>query len=281
MPRIIAVLSGKGGVGKTTLASNIATSLALDFKKSVAVVDGNITAPSLGLHFGFHEKFPVSLNDVLEGKLSIKRCIYTHPTLGVAIIPCNFAFYSDKHIEKLSGVLKDLDYDYIIIDGAPGLGKEPIAALQAAKEVIAITVPQFVDVSNALKTLQLARKAKKRVLGIVLNRITGHRHEISEKEISDLCECSILAEIPEDKEVQEATYAGLPVVAYNPKARASAQFRRVAGHVAESRHSPREGQAEKKKQEVSFEVKASFGGKRKKAKPKKRGKVNFKVKTTI
>ena len=249
MPEIIVILSGKGGVGKTTLASNLATSLAIDYGKSVAVVDGNITAPSLGLHFGFHEKFPVSLNDVLEGKFSIKRCIYTHPTLGIALIPCNFAFYSDKHIERLQKVLKGLKYDYIVIDGAPGLGKEPIAALKAAHKVIAITVPHFVDVSNALKTLQLARKTKKKILGLVLNRVTGSKHELSDEEIAELCECSILAEIPEDKQIQEATYAGIPVVAYNPNSHASQKFRDIAEQVI-GKH-----RRKQKKGKVSFKLK--------------------------
>jgi cell division ATPase MinD len=232
MSKIIGILSGKGGVGKTTLAANLSTLLQLEFGRNVAVVDGNITSPSLGLHFGFHEKFPVSLNDVLEGHLKIQKCIYVHPTIGVSIIPCNFAFYSDKHVEKMRKAVRDLRYDYIIIDSAPGLGKEAITTLETSDEIIIITVPQFVDVSNALKTLQLARKMKKRVVGVVLNRVQHADHEISIDEIEKLCGCRILAEIPEDREVQKATYRGSPIVVDHPNSSTAQKFREIALAVA-------------------------------------------------
>lgn len=232
MSRIIGILSGKGGVGKTTLATNLSSLLQAELGKNVAVVDGNITSPSLGLHFGFHEKFPVSLNDALEGRLKIQKCVYVHPTIGVSIIPCNFAFYSDKHVEKMKKAIRRLKYDYIIIDSAPGLGKEAITAMEASDEIIVITVPQFVDVSNALKTLQLARKMKKRVLGVVLNRVQHADHEISPAEIEKLCASKILAEIPEEKDVQKATYKGIPIVVEKPGSEVSKRFRDVALFIA-------------------------------------------------
>ncbi len=228
MSKIISILSGKGGVGKTTLTANLSTVLQTEFGKNVAAVDGNITSPSLGLHFGFHEKFPVSLNDVLEGKLKIQKCVYVHPSIGVSIIPCNFSFYSDKNVDKLKKVIKGLKYDYIIIDSAPGLGKEAITAMEAADEIIVITVPQFVDISNALKTLQLARKMRKRIIGVVLNRVQNAEHEISEAEIEKLCGCKILAEIPEDKEVQKSTYRGMPLIVEKPNSGTADRFRQVA-----------------------------------------------------
>ena len=77
MTRIITVASGKGGVGKTTLVSNLATALA-NFKKSVIAVDGNLTTPNLGLHLGI-PLYPVTLQDVLNGHSSLNEALYYHP----------------------------------------------------------------------------------------------------------------------------------------------------------------------------------------------------------
>lgn len=232
MPRVISILSGKGGVGKTTLSSNLGAALAGEFGKKVAIVDGNITSPSLGLHFGFHEKFPSSLNDVLSGKLNIKKCTYIHPTIGVSIIPCTFAFNSDKNIHKLKKVIRHLKFDYVIIDSAPGLGKEAISAMMASDEVIVITTPHFIDISAAAKTMQLARKLKKKALGIVLNRVEGTQYEVPDEEIGMVCGTKIITKVPEHRDVRESSHQGVPLVVYKPNSQSAKMFRGLAAALA-------------------------------------------------
>ncbi|MBS3051549.1 MAG: P-loop NTPase, partial [Candidatus Aenigmarchaeota archaeon] len=70
MTRIIAVVSGKGGVGKTTMVANIGTALS-KLGKNVIILDANLTTPSLGMHLGV-PLYPVTLHDVLKGRANIK-----------------------------------------------------------------------------------------------------------------------------------------------------------------------------------------------------------------
>src|SRR4030042_2598470 len=92
MTRIITIASGKGGVGKTTLVSNLAAALA-GFKKSVIAVDGNLTTANLGIHLGI-PLYPVTLQDVLNGKARLKDALYYHDS-GFRVLP------ADVSIEKL------------------------------------------------------------------------------------------------------------------------------------------------------------------------------------
>lgn len=76
MTRIISVLSGKGGVGKTTLVSNLGASL-VKRGKNVIIIDGNVTAPNLSLHLGI-PFYPITLHDVLKNKVPIESAIFHH-----------------------------------------------------------------------------------------------------------------------------------------------------------------------------------------------------------
>ena len=77
MTEIISIISGKGGVGKTTLVSNLAVSLTKTNAK-VLVIDGNVTGANLGIHLGVPSVYPVSLNDVLNKNAFITQAIYRH-----------------------------------------------------------------------------------------------------------------------------------------------------------------------------------------------------------
>lgn len=83
MTRFIALLSGKGGVGKTTVALNLACALR-SFKQDVIVVDCAFTTPDIGLYLGV-PKPPVSLADALDGKKHIMDAVYSHAS-GMRII---------------------------------------------------------------------------------------------------------------------------------------------------------------------------------------------------
>jgi septum site-determining protein MinD len=75
MTRIIGIVSGKGGVGKTTIVANLGAALASFYKKRVIIVDCNVTTSHLGLYLGMYYH-PVSLNQVLRGEASMDDAIY-------------------------------------------------------------------------------------------------------------------------------------------------------------------------------------------------------------
>ena len=84
MTRVIGILSGKGGVGKTTLTGNLAVELA-KLGKEVYAIDCNISTSHLGMYFGFYD-YDITLNDVLRGSHEIEDSIYEHKS-GVKIVP--------------------------------------------------------------------------------------------------------------------------------------------------------------------------------------------------
>src|SRR3990167_3100878 len=127
MSKLITITSGKGGVGKTTTAINLAAALN-SFGKDVIIVDANLTTPNVGLHFGA-PIVPVSLNHVLLGKAKISDAIYEHES-GTKIVPSSL---SVKELRRLNHrKLKDIGRslrklaDYVIYDSAAGLGEEAV-----------------------------------------------------------------------------------------------------------------------------------------------------------
>src|SRR3989344_2697570 len=144
MTKVITITSGKGGVGKTTTAINLAAALNA-FGKEVIIVDANLTTPNVGLHFGA-PIVPVNLNHVLLGKAKIADAIYEHES-GTKIIPSSLSVKELRNINhsKLKDIGKKLKRlaDIIIYDSAAGLGEEAIAAMEAADELIIVTNPEI------------------------------------------------------------------------------------------------------------------------------------------
>ncbi len=97
MSNIIVITSGKGGVGKTTTAINLAAAIN-HFKKDVLVIDGNLTTPNVALHLGAAE-VPVNLNHVLLGKAAPHEAIYEHNS-GIKIMPSSLSIKNWKKINS-------------------------------------------------------------------------------------------------------------------------------------------------------------------------------------
>ena len=232
MARVISVLSGKGGVGKTTLVSNLGTAL-LKRGENVVIIDGNVTTPNLSLHLGI-PFYPVTLHDVLKNDIPIEHAIYSHHT-GLRIIPASLSAEALKNVnmDKLEKALLNLldKVDIIIIDSAAGLGKEALAAITVADELIVVTNPELPAVTDALKTIKIAQDNGTKVLGAVVNRVKGLKHELSMSEIKSMLEVPIIGIVPEDLAVPKSIAKKTPVVHHNPRSRSSIEFRRLAARI--------------------------------------------------
>lgn len=137
MTRFVAIVSGKGGVGKTTTALNLGTALN-NHGKDVILVDGSLTTPNIGLRLG-SSKIPVTLHDVFENNKSILSAIYKHSS-GLKIIPGDIsldAFHkvNTKKLIKSMNKLRGAS-DIVIIDSGAGLSKENLALVNAADELL-------------------------------------------------------------------------------------------------------------------------------------------------
>ena len=232
MAKIISVISGKGGVGKTTTVSNLGAAL-VKRGKNVIVIDGNITTPNLSLHLGI-PFYPITLHDVLKRKTPIEAAIYEHSS-GMKIIPASLSAdaVKDIKIEKLEGALLNLlgRADVILIDSAAGLGREALTAMKIADEIIVVTNPDLPSVTDALRTIKLAEESGTKVSGVVINRVKGKKHELSISEIKSMLNVPVLTIVPEDSSVPKSIKKRKPVIHHKPNSRASTAFKKLAAKI--------------------------------------------------
>lgn len=230
MVRIIGIVSGKGGVGKTTLTINLGAALSHFFKKKVTIVDCNITTSHLGLYLGMYY-CPITLNKVLKGESEIEEAIYEHYT-GMKVVP------SALSVSELEGVditllresLKPLEEknDIILLDGSPGLGREAMACLKACDEVLYVTTPYVPSVIDIVKYQEVVSTLNLKPIGIVLNAVDRARYEMNSKEVEELTKLPVLISIPYDKNVKRALSLKMPVVMLNKNSPASREIIRFA-----------------------------------------------------
>ena len=115
--RKIGIISGKGGVGKTTVVANLGAVLAKKFKKDVAIVDCNLTTSHLSLSLGMYY-CPITLNHVLRGETKIKNALYNHPS-GMKVVPASIRLGELVGVDssKLRNVIRKLHKETDIIIG--------------------------------------------------------------------------------------------------------------------------------------------------------------------
>ncbi|MFH1308330.1 MAG: cell division ATPase MinD [archaeon] len=229
MGKIYTIISGKGGVGKTTSAINLAAALN-SLQEEAIVVDGNLITPNVGLHFGA-PIVPVSLNHVLNGKAVIHEAIYEHES-GTKVIPASLSLKDLKKTnpEKLKNAVKLLKKtsDHIILDSAAGLGEEALAAIDAGDEIIIITNPEMPAVTDALKTIKIAEERKKPVTGVIITRIKRDGYDMPYLNVKGMLEVPILGIIPEDKNMRKALVMKNAVYHTHPNSKSSRAYREIA-----------------------------------------------------
>lgn len=239
MTRLICVSSGKGGTGKTTVTSNIGAALT-QFGSDTIVLDANLTNPNLGFHLGI-PLYPKTLHDVLKGEAHITEAMYIHNS-GLRVVPAGLSIEDlvDTSPDNLSDVLLDTvgEPDFVLVDSAAGLGNESINAIEASDEVLVVTNPNLPAVTDALKTVNVAEEAGTDVIGVVLNRKTGHDSELDSGEVESMLGHPVIMEVPEHEKVQEALAVKKPVVHHQPEHHVSERFRAVAAEVAGMEYEP-------------------------------------------
>ncbi len=227
MTQIISVISGKGGVGKTVLVSNLGAYLAQK-GKDVLVIDGNLSGANLGLHLGLINSYPFSLNHVLKGKVSLNNAIYRH-FLGFDIIPASLVDI-EVNPRRLKHVISNLVgvKDFIIIDSAAGIDQETKAAVESSDIVIIITNPELPSLVDALRAKKLADSYKKKIAGVVVNKIRNEKFEIDHKTIEEMLELPVITKIPEHKKVRESIAMKTPIVTYSPYSPPAIEIKKLA-----------------------------------------------------
>lgn len=233
MVRIIGIVSGKGGTGKTTVSLNLGAVLAKHYKKNVTLVDCNVTTSHLNLYLGMYY-CPVTLNKVLRGENKIEESVHDHFS-GMKIIPASLSLSDLEGIditelrENLKGIFDK--NDIIILDSGPGLGREAMATIKSSDELIYVTNPYIPFIMDIIRCQEVVNELGIKPLGIVLNMVHGKRHEMTKGEIEELTKLKVISTIPFDTNVHKSLSLKMPVTMYKPNTAASKEMFKLASYV--------------------------------------------------
>ncbi len=231
--RTIAIASGKGGVGKTTVCANVSIALA-QMGKKITLLDADLAMANLGITLGM-EDTPVTLHEVLSGDANIEDAIYEGPA-GLRFVPSGLSLdaFLRVDVEKLKPIVSTLlqDTDMLLIDAPGGLGKNVLGAMISAAELLIVTMPDPSALADALKTKLVGKRLNMEILGVVLNMVRGDKAEVTSEEVSVLLDSPILQSIPYDDNVKRGSVEGKPVLLRNPDSPASKAFKKLAAILA-------------------------------------------------
>lgn len=243
---VIAVASGKGGVGKSTVAANLAVALAAAGAK-VGLLDADIYGPSMGVMLGVKDK--PCVDEAREVMIPIEVHGILVMSLGFILEPDSPVIWRGPMVMKaLEQLLKDVDWpelDYMVVDLPPGTGDAQLTLTQKVpiSGAVIVTTPNEVALIDARKGLAMFQKTEVPVLGIVENMsyfVCPHCRgesdifsrgggERTAKELG----VPFLGAIPLDPSVRASGDDGMPVVLAAPASPVAAAFRALAERVAQ------------------------------------------------
>ncbi|HIK12216.1 MAG TPA: Mrp/NBP35 family ATP-binding protein [Oscillatoriaceae cyanobacterium M33_DOE_052] len=246
---IIAISSGKGGVGKSSVAVNVAVSLAISGAK-VGLLDADIYGPNAPQMLGLGDA-NVMVTDV--GDREVLEPAFNH---GVKLVSMAFLIDKDQPViwrgPMLNGVIRQFLYqvswgelDYLIIDLPPGTGDAQLTIIQAVPMAgaVIVTTPQEVALLDARKGLKMFEQLQVPVLGIVENMsyfippdLPDRQYDIfgsggGEKTASELG-VPLLGRVPLEISLRQGGDAGVPIVVGHPESPSAQALRQIAGQIA-------------------------------------------------
>jgi ATP-binding protein involved in chromosome partitioning len=242
--RIIAVSSGKGGVGKSTVAVNLAVALA-KMGKRVGIMDADIYGPNLPLMLGVD-----AAPSVVEEK------IIPLEAYGIKVMSIGFLIEKEQPaiwrgpivMKILTQFLKDVAWgqlDYFLVDMPPGTGDAQLSLVQATQVhgAVIVTTPQQVSVGDALRGVKMFERTAVPVLGIVENMSYFENPETGKPiavfgtgggaRLAAETNLPLIGQVPLDPRIQEGGDTGRPIVDAEPTSRAAKELEAVAHRVVE------------------------------------------------
>jgi septum site-determining protein MinD len=227
--RYIAIVSGKGGVGKTTIAVNLATALS-KYGRQVILVDANFDFPHVGLMLG-KSNFEETIISVIEKDTDMGKAVYRHQS-GLKLIPGSISLehFHKRDIEKFKKSLASLKdkAEALLLDLASGLNRDNLDIIKNCHDLIVVTTPDFISVTETLKLIKVAKTHDKNIVGIVVNKYSGKDYDMKIENINALLKEKVIAVIPDHSSIKQALKLKYPVVYSHPYSKATEAFEKFA-----------------------------------------------------
>lgn len=240
----IAIISGKGGVGKSLVTVNLAIGLARNGRKGkIAILDADLTGPCIPKMMGLKG---------LKMEMGSDGILPTKGSGDIGVVSMDFLLPSDdapviwRGPLKMGAIRQFLeevawgDLDYLLVDLPPGTGDESLSILQLLPEmdgVIIVTIPSEVSQAVVKKAVTFARKMNVPILGIVENMsgmVCPHCGELIDvfskgggAKVSDEMDVELLGSIPLDPQVAADSDDGVPFIVKHPESPASKEFTQI------------------------------------------------------
>lgn len=211
MARIFTVLSGKGGVGKSTLCVNIAMSLSQKGKR-VLLIDGDISLRSLDMLLGLDSMVLYDWSDVISGHCDTDKARLFFDD-NLQLLPAPLEYPENLNTETFKSLLSGYsdDYDYIIIDSPAGIGELPLIYAKCADNCIVVATPDNVSARSACVAGTELVKAgiDDGKIFLIINRFDSFAvimgKYLNVDEIIDITYLKLLGVVPEEKRIMYAS----------------------------------------------------------------------------
>ena len=241
---VIAVISGKGGVGKTTATANLGLGIALNGKKCV-VVDFDIGQRNLDMILGLENRVVYDMVQVMEGEANIKQALIKSKVssnlhfLAASQTKDKSVLDSNK-VEKLIIDLKE-EFDFVILDAPAGIESGYEHTIEFADAAIVVVNPEVSSIRDADRAIGILDSKSAKVKNgedvlkwLIINRIIADMVESGEMlksdDILEILDIKLIGKIPEDKGVIDASNQGKPVI-LDKKSIAGQAYARIAGRL--------------------------------------------------
>jgi ATP-binding protein involved in chromosome partitioning len=244
----ILVLSGKGGVGKSTVAANLAVSLSLA-GKSVGLLDIDFHGPSIPKILNLEDKKPMALDDtIIPVPLSANLVVMS---IGFMLAGKDdpVIWRGPRKYQVIKQFLKDVEWgqlDYLIIDSPPGTGDEPLSIIQLIEKsdgAIIVTTPQQVALSDVRKGVYFCRNLGLPVIGVIENMSgficpkCGEKTDIFKsgggENMALEMNIPFLGRIPIDPQIVQACDSGEPYIQHYSHCQTAQSFNEVIKPILE------------------------------------------------
>lgn len=210
MARKIVITSGKGGVGKTTVAVNLSAQLAKKGQR-VVLCDADLGLNNVDVSAGVEGLVTYDLVDVIEGRCRAKQALVRHPQYSNLFILTSSHSAPERYVspQAMKVVLDGLAplFDFIIVDCPAGIDEGFHRAVAIADEAIVVTSPHISAIRDADKVVSLLKNYQLSSLSVIVNRVRGDLllsgDCLSPKDVSELLKAPIIGVIPEEYAIYE------------------------------------------------------------------------------